>query len=320
MCRVLENERKGLGVKFTRLLVLVFILGVVSLAGCKTALTSPSTTVATPANYADDLGRIVRVNAVSQRIVSLSPSNTEVVYALGLHDRLIGVTTFDNYPPEVQDKPKVAEFDKVDMEKIVSLKPDLVLASDIHKTDVVPALEKLGIPVVVLRPGTIEDMLSNIQLVGQITGKTPQADALINSLRARLATIEDKTAGAAGKPRVLYVTWHDPIWTAGGNTIVQDLVRRAGGVNIASDLDGYAIITLEAVIERNPEIIIVMSSMGDQNTSLNYINSEPRLQATDALKNKQVYSIDADIFGRTTPRLVDGLEQLAKMTHPELFK
>ena len=244
-----------------------------------------------------------------------------MVYALGLQDSLIGVTTYDDYPPEVKDKPQVSEYSQVDIEKIVSLQPDLVLADSIHKAEVVPALEKLGVNVVVISPGTTEEILNELTLLGKISGKNEQAEALVAGLRQRIQAVTDKISqSAANQPRILYVTWYDPIWTAGNNTMIGDLFSKVGATNIASDIDGYNTISLETAIQRNPQIILVMSSMGDQNESLNYINTEPRFQATDALKNKQVFEVDSDIFGRTTPRIVDGLETLAKMVHPELFK
>jgi iron complex transport system substrate-binding protein len=322
-------------------LLTVILVGILALAGCQTAITTPpvaepsnsspaQVTTAAPATSApaftgititDDVGRTVVIKSVPQRIISLAPSNTEMVYALGLQDSLIGVTTYDNYPPEVKDKPQVSGFSDVDIEKIVSLQPDLVLAADIHKAEVVPALEKLGINVVVIRPGTIEDVLNELTLLGKISGKSDQAAALVAGLKQRVKAVTDKVSqSTAAKPRILYVTWYDPIWTAGDDTMIGDLFSKVGATNVASDLSGYATISLETAIQRNPQIILVMSSMGDQNESLNYINTEPRFQATDALKNKQVIEINADIFGRTTPRIVDGLETLAKIVHPELFK
>jgi cobalamin transport system substrate-binding protein len=284
------------------LILVLVLIGVLALAGCQAST--------------------VAIDGIPQRIISLSPSNTEIAFALGLDNQIIGVTTYDNYPPAALSKPQVSEYSSVDVEKIVSLQPDLVLADSIQKNDAVPALEKLGVKVLVLSPDTIDGIYRDIELVGQVTGKTPEANALVASLQKRVSAVTSLTAQSAGtsSPRVLYVTWHDPIWTAGGNTIINDLIDMAGGTNIAADLDGYITITLEQVIERNPQIILVMTSMGDQDTSLNYIKTEPRLQATDALKNNQLYLVDADIFGRTTPRIVDGLEQLAKIIHPELFK
>jgi iron complex transport system substrate-binding protein len=208
------------------------------------------------------------------------------------------------------------------LEKIVDANPDLVLADSIQKNDTIPALEKLGITVYTMTPNNIDGIFNEIKALGQITGKTQAADNLVSSLKTRIQAVADKTAqlNDSQKPRVLFVTWHDPIWTAGSDTMIQYLINEAGGTNIASDLNGYATITLESVIERNPQVIVVMSSMGAQSASLDFIKSNEQFQSTDAVKNGWVYEIDADIFGRTTPRIVDGLETLAKLVHPELFK
>jgi iron complex transport system substrate-binding protein len=264
----------------------------------------------------------VQITGIPQRIISLSPSNTEMVYALGLQDRLVGVTSYDDYPPDAKTKPIVSDYSTVDLEKIVNAQPDLVLADSIRQHDTVPALEKLGISVYVMTPDNMEMISSDLRTLGQITGKTKEASALATGMQARIKAVTDITAKltVTQKPRVLFVTWHDPIWTAGNDTMIQYLINDAGGINIASDLKGYATITLESVVQRNPQIIVVMSSMGDQHTSLDYIRSNPQFASIDAVKNGQVVEIDSDIFGRTTPRIVDGLETLAKLLHPELFK
>jgi iron complex transport system substrate-binding protein len=274
-------------------------------------------------NYTDDLGRTIQIKGIPMRIISLCPSNTEMVYALGLEDRLIGVTTYCNYPEAVKDKPKVSEYSNVDIEKIVSMQPDLILADGVqHKSQVIPAIEKLNIAVLGIAAESLDKILSDITLLGKVSGESKAAEKLVSSLQTRIQSINEKIqkANISDKPRVFFLTWHDPLWTAGSGTLIHDLMTSAGGVNIASDLNGHSQIDLETVIQRNPQIIFVMTSMGDQNTSLNYIKSESRFQATDALKNNRVYSVDSDIFARTTPRTVDGLEQMAKLTHPELFK
>ena len=274
-------------------------------------------------NYTDDLGRTVQIKDIPMRIISLCPSNTEMVYALGLEDRLIGVTTYCNYPEAVKDKPKVSEYSNVDIEKIVSMQPDLILADGVqHKSQVIPAIEKLNIAVLGIAAESLDKILSDITLLGKVSGESKAAEKLVSSLQTRIQSINEKIqkANISDKPRVFFLTWHDPLWTTGSGTLIHDLMTSAGGVNIASDLNGHSQIDLETVIQRNPQIIFVMTSMGDQNTSLNYIKSEPRFQVTDALKNNRVYSLDSDIFARTTPRTVDGLEQMANLTHPELFK
>jgi iron complex transport system substrate-binding protein len=302
--------------KLLHLFTVITVVSLLGLTGCSQA------SIPASATYTDDIGRTVQIKSIPQRIISLSPSNTEMVYALGLQDRLVGVTSYDNYPPDAKNKPIVSDYSTVDLEKIVNAKPDLVLADSIHKKDTIPALEKLGITVYTMNPKNTDEILNEIKVLGQITGKTQEADNMVSSLKNRIQAVTDKTAKITDsqKPRVLFVTWYDPIWTAGSDTMIQYLIDMAGGTNIASDLHGYAIITLESVVQRNPQIIVVMSSMGDQNTSLDYIKSNEQFSATDAVKNGQVYEVDADIFGRTTPRIVDGLETLAKLFHPELFK
>ncbi|HSW58961.1 MAG TPA: helical backbone metal receptor [Dehalococcoidales bacterium] len=289
-------------------------------------ITTPAAPVSTnpsiqfPLTLKDDAGRSVTLNAVPQRIVSLSPSNTEMVFALGLGDRLVGVTKFCNYPEAAKTKEVLGGFSDVNTEKVIAAQPDLILASSLHVAKVVPALEQLNIPVFVIKAGTIDAILDRINQLGNMTGRARESQKLTADLRERVEAVSNKIGSSKGvKPRILYVTWHDPIWTSGDDTIIGELIARTGGTNIASELKGYATITLETVVDRNPQIIIVMSSMGD-NSSLDYINTEPRLQVTEAHKNKQVHLIDADIFGRTTPRIVDGLEQLAKIVQPELFK
>ena len=302
--------------KLFRLLGVITLVGILGLTACTQTSTPSSVT------YIDDIGRTVQITGIPQRIISLSPSNTEMVYALGLQDRLVGVTSYDDYPPDAKTKPIVSDYSTVDLEKIVNAKPDLVLADNIQKNDTIPALEKLGITVYTMTPNNTDGIFNEIKVLGRITGKTQAADNLVSSLQTRIQAVADKTAKLtdAEKPRVLFVTWYDPIWTAGTDTMIQYLIDQAGGTNIAGDLNGYATITLESVIQRNPQVIVVMSSMGTQNASLDYIMSNEQFKSTDAVKNGRVYEIDADIFGRTTPRIVDGLETLAKIIHPELFK
>jgi iron complex transport system substrate-binding protein len=291
--------------------ILIIITLLIIAAGCKSPLPQ--------GNITDDLGRTVQIKGIPQRIISLSPSNTEIVYSLGLEDRLIGVTTYCNYPPDALKKTQVSGYSTVDVEKVVSLQPDLILADNIHKTEVIPALEKLGMPVIGIVAPSLERLLSDIELVGKTTGKQNSASILVASLKQRVMAIEGKTAGAS-KPRVFFVTWHDPLWTVGRGSMINDIIAKAGGSNIASDLKANQTIDLETAIQRNPEVIVVLSSMGDQAVSYNFLKNEPRFQATDALKNNRVYQVNSDIFARTTPRTVDALEELAKLIHPEIFK
>ena len=268
-----------------------------------------------PGIFVDDLGREVNIEKAPQRIVSLAPSNTEILFALGLGDRIVGVTDFCNYPAEALDKPKVGGFAPFDLERVVALEPDLVLAAEIHEAEGIPALERLGITVFALAPKTIKEVLTNIALTGEITGKSYEAARLVTSLEKRIKAITDKTQPLteAGRPGVLFVTWHDPLWVAGSKTFADDLIAKAGGGNIAHDLTGWAIIDLETVIARDPQVIIVTHRA-------DIIRNEPRLGVTEAVTEDRVYLVEGDIFQRATPRLVNALEQLAGLLHPGLLR
>ncbi len=273
-------------------------------------------------NLVDDLGRTIEIDRTPQRIVSLAPSNTEILFALGLGDKVVGVDEYSNYPAEAKAKPKIGGFSTVDIEKVVSLQPDLVLATHMHTKTVIPALEKLGITALALAPTSLEGMLNNFTLVGKITGQDKPAAKLVSDLRKRIEAVTGKTQNLTPeqRPRVLYLTWHDPLWTAGKNTLVDEIIAKTGGQNIAYDLSGDKTIDLESVVSRNPQVIIASVSMGTgEELPWQYVQTEPRLKTTEALLNKRIYKIDGDLIHRASPRIVDALEQVSKFIHPELF-
>ena len=276
-----------------------------------------------PGNIVDGLGRSVTIDKIPQRILSLAPSNTEILFALGLGDKVIGVTEYCNYPQEAMTKPKVGGFSNVDIEKVVSLEPDLVLATHIHGKTVIPTLEELGLTVVAITPGSLNEVLDSITLVGKITGQSREASKLINDLGTRIEAVMDKTRilSPDQKPRVFYITWHDPLMTAGTETLADDVISSAGGQNIAYDISGDKAINLETVIYRDPQVIVASVGMGSgEDLPWQYVQTEPRLENTQALLNDRVYKIDGDVIHRPGPRIVDALEQMAQFIHPELFK
>ncbi len=275
-----------------------------------------------PATLTDDLGREVRLEGVPRRIVSLAPSNTEILFALGLEDKIVGVTEFCDYPEAAKAKQEIGGFSTVDIEQVVALEPDLILATSIHEKTVIPALEKVGLAVIALAPKTLDAGLANLALVGVVTGQGQEASRLVSGLEQRVKAVTAKTGKLAEteRPRTLYLTWHDPLWTVGSGTLQDDLINKAGGRNIAYDLSGHKTIDLEAVIHRNPEVVIVISGHGKaEDLPYHHVLNEPRLRPTEAVITGRVYQVDADIFSRPTPRMVDGLEQLARLIHPELF-
>jgi iron complex transport system substrate-binding protein len=273
-------------------------------------------------NVVDDLGRTVNIEQIPQRIVSLAPSNTEILFALGLGDRVVGVTEFCNYPEEAKAKAKVGGFSTVDIERVVYLEPDLILATRIHSKTVIPALEELDLTVLALAPGSLDELMSNITLVGKVTGQDKMASKLVDDLRERIEAVANKTQDLAPnqRPRVFYLTWHDPLWTRGKDSSVDEIISKAGGQNIAYDLSGDKTIDLETVLHRDPQVIIAAVNMGTgEDLPWQYVRTEPRLKNTKALLNNRVYKIDGDLIHRPSPRLVEALEQVAQFIHPELF-
>lgn len=276
-----------------------------------------------PLTIVDDLGRTVQIAKLPQRLVSLAPSNTEIIYALGLEDMLVGTTDYCDYPEAAKSKPRVASYTTPNLEKVVSVQPDLILAEAIHEKTALPAMEKLGLTVIVMSAKSLDTVLNDIRLVGQINGKSKAAARLVDSLTGRIQEVVSKTAALTPEQRlkVLYVVWHDPIWTMGRETFVTDLIWKAGGVNIfAADFEKSRVVSLEAIIQKNPQVIIV-SGMGTTGDLIyNNIKKETRLADVDAMHNNRVYKIsDANLIERPGPRIVDGLEEVAKLLHPEIF-
>ena len=302
----------------------VICLITVLFTGMAASCTSPTESVPpSPTEITDQLGRTVKVETTPQRIISLAPSHTETLYALGLAERLIAVTDYCNYPAEAEDKPSIGGFSTPNIEEVVALSPDLVLATVIHETEVIPQLESYGLSVVATDPKTIDEVIEAITLIGQVTGAEKEAASLLDDMQSRVKAVTDKTGklSEAQKPKVLYIVWHDPLMAAGSGTLHDELMRTAGGVNVAGDVDDYAGISLEAVITANPDIMIAGVGMGTgEDLPYQFITTEPRLRDTPARKNNRVYAIDVDLVGRPGPRIVDALEQFAEFIHPELFK
>jgi len=276
-----------------------------------------------PIEVTDQLGRVVKLEKVPERIISLVPGNTEILFALGLGNKVVGVTEYCDYPPEAQEKPKVGGFSTPNIEEVVALSPDLIIATQRHEVTIIPALEGKGLTVFALDPKTLDEVLEAITLIGEITGKEGEASQLVTEMINRIKAVTDKTDNLpeAQRPKVFSITWHDPLKTAGGDTWQDELIVKAGGINIAHDLTGgYVPISLEAVIDANPEVIIADVGMGTgADSPLQFAKTEERLRGVDARINNQVYGIAVDFSGRPGPRIVDGLEQFAKAIHPELF-
>ncbi|MBI4296087.1 MAG: ABC transporter substrate-binding protein [Chloroflexi bacterium] len=277
----------------------------------------------TPQGVTDQLGRAVKLQNFPQRIVSLAPSNTEILFALGLGDKVVGVTPYDNFPPEAKQKESVGGYSTPDIEKVVALKPDLIVATSTHEKKVIPELERRNIPIIALSPRSVPEILEGITLLGKVTGADSEARKLVNSMQGRINKVSKLTSqiAPAERTRVFYVLWHDPLRTAGKDTFHDTLINLAGGVNIFGDVDRYGLVNLETVLDRNPQVILADTGHGSGGDApFRWAMDESRLKGTDALKKSLVFKIDADIVNRPGPRIVDAMEAMLQLIHPDLYK
>ena len=297
-------------------LVIAFVL--LSLMACSPPAEEM---VSFPIEVTDQQGKTIKLEKIPERIISLVPSNTEILFALGLEDKVIGVTEYCNYPPEALDKEKIGGFSTPDMEEIIALQPDLILAGSIHEKEIIPSLEGRGLTVFALAPKNLNGILEDIKIVGKITGREEEAFEVVAQMKNRIEAVTDKIRKLQARPRVFYITWHDPLWSIGSGTIIQELVEEAGGVNIfRSTITGHKAVNLEPVIACNPQVIIACTGHGEaKGLPFEWAKSEPRLRVTEACQNNRVYQIDADLVSRTGPRIVDALEWFAYFIHPEIF-
>jgi cobalamin transport system substrate-binding protein len=298
--------------------IVIIALLFAGLIGCSN---QPEKETPAPNEVTDQAGRVIHLNGIPQKIVSLAPSNTEILFALGLGDKIVGDTDYCDYPPEAKEKTHIGGYWTPDIETIVSLTPDLVVAQALHEAEVIPQLEKYGITCVVLEPKTIDQVLDAVTLVGEITGKTKEAATLTKEMQMRIDKVTGKTKGLqeSQRPKVFYLTWHDPLITVGHDNLGEDLIVKAGGVNIFHDLEGSPTVSLEDVIQADPDVIIAGIGMGTgEDLPMNFVQDETRLAGTSARQNNRIYSVSIDLTGRPGPRIVDGLEMFMGSIHPEL--
>ena len=275
------------------------------------------------ASLTDDLGRTLDLKGVPQKIVSLAPSNTEILFALGLGSKVVGTDDDSNYPAAATTLPHVGSgYPSFSIETIVSLKPDMVVAFGYSLPDYVTKLESLGIPVVVLAPKDVNGVMSDITLIGKITGATAQAKTLTTSMQSTLNTVEAKIKGTSD-PRVLWeFDGTDPSnpWVAGPGSFNDALITLAGGQDVgASGPTSSWQMSTEDIIKADPQIIILDDYQFG--VTVESVEQRPGWSTITAVKNGAIYPItDSDLTDRPGPRVIDGLQILAQDIHPELFK
>lgn len=318
--------------KFTfSLLVLMFVLSACGPV-LAPAATAPPTAAAQPAatpttasiNLTDGLGRSVTLAQPAQRIVSLAPSNTEILFAIGAGAQVVGRDTFSDYPEAAKALPDIGgSMGQFSLEQIVALKPDLVLAAELNTPEQVKALENLGLTVYYLKnPVTLDGLFTNLETVAQLSGQQAGAASLVASLKTRVAAVDAKIATVSDKPSVFYeLDSTDPSkpYTAGPGSYVDQLIARAGGSNVGAVLkDQWAQISLEQLVVADPHFIL----LGDAayGATPESLAARPGWGTLSAVKQNHVLPFDDNTVSRPGPRLVDALEVLAKILHPDLFK
>ncbi|HDS16222.1 MAG TPA: cobalamin-binding protein [Proteobacteria bacterium] len=272
--------------------------------------------VAAARTVTDESGTQVELPDEARRLLPLTPGLAEILFALGLDERIVGVTEFVSHPPAAREKPKIGSFYNPSLEKILALAPDLVLAGSEHQDDkVCAALEKFSIPVYRSHPVDLNSIYRSISNLGEITGTLPRAQEIILQMKRKVAEVERRVAGRPRK-RVFYQVGVDPIVTVNHTTFAADLIHRAGGILVtAANPVRYPVYAFEKVIVDAPEVIII-SSMSPNTNYQRFRQSWLRWSTIPAVRNGAIYVIDSDMVDRPSPRIVDGLVRLAGFIHP----
>jgi len=268
--------------------------------------------------FTDDVGRRVYLAKPARRVVSLAPSATEILFAVGLDAEVVGVTTFCDYPAQAKAKPKIGSSIP-NLEAILGLKPDLIVGNkDFVRPDVLAKLEQLKIPVFILFPKTVEDILVHISTVGRLVGHDREARAVVQGLRDRLSEIRSRMAAA--KPvRVFYVVNSDPLISVGAGSFIHRMLELAGGENIVGQTAAsYPKVSLEEVLRRDPEVLLfpVGTSEGIPEAEQQRWR---KWTALAAVAHNRLHQVKAELVNRPGPRVIDGIEALAKALHPGMF-
>lgn len=275
-----------------------------------------------PVTVVDDLGARVTLEKKPDRIISLAPNLTELLFALKLNEEIVGVTSFADYPEEALYKTKIGTILEPNIEKIITMKPDIVFAAGINKMEIIEKLKNLGIKVVGFNPQTINDVFLVIKKAGQLTGKNDRARELVTDMYIELSQIQDmvdKVLENRSRPKVFYEIWSDPLYTAGDNTFIDDVIKIAGGINIGANARGsWPQYSIEKLLLENPDIYISSPHSAPYKVTVESIKERENYQNIKAIKNNRVYIIDQNIISRPSPRIIEGLKKFVKAIFPEL--
>jgi iron complex transport system substrate-binding protein len=269
--------------------------------------------------YVDEVGRTVRVAQPVQRIVSLAPSLTETIYALGLQDRLVGDTDYCDYPPDAQKKTKVGGAINPSLEQIVALRPDLVLVTKgLNRLETVNSLDGLGIPAYATDPHTVQEIVSSTERLAVVLGVPDTGAALRADLERHVTDLQQRLSALPPR-RVLFIVWSDPLISVGKGTFIADAMRLAGAISIVDSAQDWPHMSLEEVVRLQPEFLVFAASHSDSGQNdFDVLAERPGWRGLDAVRNRR-FAVISDAVNRTTPRIVSAIEDLARQLHPEAF-
>ncbi len=282
-----------------------------------TTLSYISVSYSASKKFRDEVGREVTFPFPPKRLVSLAPNITEILFSLDLDEEIVGVSLHCNYPEKVKDRVRVGSYVSLDYERIVSLSPDLVIATGAGNTrDMVVRLERLGFPTYVIFPKKFDDVLQSIHHIGQVISREKKALSMIQEMKKRKQGIIERT-GHLPRPKVFLQIGEAPLVTVGRGSFADDLIRLAGGENIAGmGTERYPRFGMEEILRRSPEVILI-SSMNPRGDYDRVLKEWSRWMTIPAVKNGRVHLINSDLIDRPSPRIIEGLEEMARFIHPE---
>mgnify|MGYP000332456623 CR=1 FL=1 len=275
-----------------------------------------------PVTITDSLDNEFTLEEKPTKIISLSPNMTEVLFAVGAGENVVGVTNFADYPQEATEVEIIGSITEPNIEKIITMEPDVVIASSVNKMETIERLRELNVKVAGFSANSVDMAIENIKTVSKLTGNQEKGEEIVTEMYIKIGEmtnlVEDHLENNK-KRKVFYEIWNDPLYTAGKNNFIDDLVNMAGGINIGRLAEGqWPQYNLEKLLIEDPEVYISTPHSADREVSKEKIKNRAQYQSISAIKNDRVYVIDQDILNRASPRLVKGLALMTKAIFPEL--
>ena len=304
-------------------LILAIVL-IVGLSACQAQQPAPAPVEQPAADtkivITDLKGREITLDKIPERIISLSPANTEILFAVGAGNKVVGITSFCDFPAETKDVAKIGSFEGPNLELIQAAKPDVVLAGGYIQEDFIASLEQLNIPVISTEATDFNSIFDSIALIGKLSGNDQKAAEVVKGMKNKIAEIQDKVKGQTPKS-VFYVVWTDPLTTAGSGTFINDVIKTAGGVNTAEKVEFWAKYSAEELVKDNPEYLFSALHSTNEGVSMEFFKQSPIFKNLDSVKNGKVHLMsDDNVVSRPGPRIVQAIEEVAKVLHGDIIK